>query len=555
MTYYSLDTSAAHRQFLNISLTQNTKGKANLVFQLPAWRPGRYELGNFAKNVRDFKAFDTEGNKLPVVKRSKDSWLIRTEGIDELTVNYNYYANELNGGSTFLSENLLYVNPVNCFIYELGNESEECSVSIPVASNEQVAHSFEKLSNGDFKATSFHDLVDCPFIVSARLQQKSYESHGVKFNVWFEGEVKPEWDKVMIDFKKFTDFQLDKFGSIPVKEFHFLNLISPYTAYHGVEHFKSTVIHLGPSYDIFDKLYTELLGVSSHELYHVWNVKSIRPEEMFPYDYAKENYTRLGFVAEGVTTYMGDRILFECGVFDKKQYHKEFLEYVTRHFHNDGRLHYSVADSSYDTWLDGYVQGVPGRKTSIYVEGCLIAYICDMRIRQATNGDKSLHDVMTKMYELTNQRVGYSDTIYQEVLELIGGISFQDIFDNLINGIEDFKPYLTEALKFENKKLIELPTDRASNWFGIKGVQQKSEYTVKLVLENSAAYSSGVVAGDVIIAVNGIPLNNDLDKWLGYFNHEDLTLSINRNGSIIQVNIEKVNEFQFYKYEIQSTEL
>jgi len=477
---------------------------------------------------------------------------VRTEDVNEVTINYNYYANELNAGSTFLSDNLLYVNPINCFMYELGNEQEACAIQIPIKKDQKIAHSFEENSKGSYLTSSFHDLVDCPFIVSNRLQCTCYASNKVKFNIWFEGEVKPEWDKLLTDFKKFTDYQIEKFGSIPVKEFHFLNLISPFSAYHGVEHFKSTVIHLGPSYDIFNRLYTELLGVSSHELYHVWNVKAIRPEEMFPYNYAKENYSQLGYVAEGVTTYMGDRILFESKVFDEKQYHKEFLDYVTRHFHNDGRNHYSVAESSYDTWLDGYVHGVPGIKTSIYVEGCLIAYVCDMRIRKSTEGKKSLHDVMTKMYELTNQRVGYSDTIYQETLELIGKTSFQDIFDDMINGTADYKPYLMEALNFENKKLVELPTEKASNWFGLKGIQNKSDYQVRLVLENSSAYESGVVVGDSILAVNGIPLASDFDKWLSYFYKEDITLSVKRDGRIIQLHLKKANDYQFYKYTLEN---
>ena len=106
-------------------------------------------------------------------------------------------------------------------------------------------------------------------------------------------------------------------------KFLFLFQITPYSSYHGVEHHKSTVILLGPSYNIFNSFYTELLGVSSHELYHVWNVKNIRPKAMLPYNFSFENYTDMGYVTEGVTTYMGDRILFESGVFSLDQYFKE----------------------------------------------------------------------------------------------------------------------------------------------------------------------------------------------------------------------------------------
>jgi predicted metalloprotease with PDZ domain len=552
MTTYKLSYTHPEKHYLNINVVKSTGGKANVVFQLPAWRPGRYELGNFAKNIRDFTATNEHGEKLEVFKKSKDSWLVRTEGAEDVILNYDYFANELNAGATYLDEVQLYVNPINCFIYELDTLNDPCTIELPIKEGQKIAHTFTTINATTFSATSFHDVVDCPFIISDRLQSKSYESNGINFYIWFQGEVKPQWEKLIDDFKKFTDYQLDKFGSFPEKEYHFLNQISPFAAYHGVEHFKSTVIHLGPSYEIFNKLYTELLGVSSHELYHVWNVKAIRPQEMFPYDYARENYTQLGYVAEGVTTYMGDRILFESGVFDEKQYNKEVLNYITRHFHNDGRNHLSVAESSYDTWLDGYVLGVPGRKTSIYVEGCLIAYICDMRIRKSTNNKASLHDVMTKMYELTNQRVGYSETIYQETLELIGGTSFQDVFDDLILGTEDFTPYLLEAFKFENKKLVISCSDKLTNVLGLKGIQKQDAYEVKVVLENSAAYNNGVVEGDFIVAVNGLSIHNDLDKWLNYFTGEDINLTIKRNGQLKHVELTIANDYQFYNYRLET---
>ena len=219
------------------------------------------------------------------------------------------------------------------------------------------------------------------------------------------------------DFKLFIEYQIQLFGSFPHKAFLFLFQITPYRSYHGVEHHKSTVILLGPSYDIFKNFYSELLGVSSHELYHVWNVKNIRPQEMAPYDFSRENYTQMGYVTEGVTTYMGDRILYESGVFSLNQYFEELQKLFQRHFHNDGRNHYSVAESSWDSWLDGYVAGAPARKVSIYVEGALISLICDAKIRKSTSYKKSLHDVMKSMYQGSDKLSPYDKKIYKEKLE------------------------------------------------------------------------------------------------------------------------------------------
>ena len=136
------------------------------------------------------------------------------------------------------------------------------------------------------------------------MAEKTYEVDGYNFHLWFNDLLNIQWDKIIQDFEKFTKKQIEDFGEFPVKDFHFLIQTPNYPLYHGVEHLKSTVIALGPKYDVFGVLYSELLGVSSHELYHVWNVKSIHPSKMRPYDFQCENYSKLGYVYEGVTTYM-----------------------------------------------------------------------------------------------------------------------------------------------------------------------------------------------------------------------------------------------------------
>lgn len=552
MTKYTLNTDNPHTHFLQIEAIFNCDGKSTMILKLPAWRPGRYELANFAKNVKDLEMFNEKGEKVHFAKRKKDEWFVEVNNSNKLVVKYLYYSNVLNAGSTFLDEHQLYVNPVNCFIYEEFQENAPCELKLNIPKDYKVAITLPEIEKNTFKATSFHEMVDSPFIASDSLKFESYTSNNVVFNIYFQGVVKPNWEKIVEDFKKFTDYQFQKMGGFPFDQYNFYFQINTNSAYHGVEHLKSTVIQLGPSYDVFGKLYTELLGVSSHELYHAWNVKTIRPVEMFPYDYSEENYTRLGYVTEGVTTYMGDRTLYESGVFDEKQYQKELVNYITRHFHNDGRKHYSVADASFDTWLDGYEQGIPGRKTSIYVEGCMIAYICDMRIRKETQNQKSLHDVMKKLYELSHANVGYSDEIYKEVLELVGECSFDDVFEKLVFGKEDYTPFLENALTHENWRLVQKPSPNYEHHFGIKGTNTPLGFEIKQVLEASAAYQSKLVEGDIITVINGIAIKSDFQNWLTYFEGESIILTIFRNQKKIEVLLTSSNSNQFYQYFIEN---
>lgn len=549
MMHYKLSLENSSQNYLNIEFTTQVKSK-EVYLQLPAWRPGRYELGNFAKNIQKFEVFGGSGKPLSFNKVTKDKWKVNAGNETQIRVKYNYYSIDFNAGSTFLNENVLYVNPVNCFIYLEGNENAPCTVEVPVKKEQKIACGL-KNSKGILKAKDFHQLVDSPFIVSAQLQKKSYTVNEYKFYVWFYGECKPNWEKVLKDFEAFTAKQIKEFGGFPVKEYHFINIIHPFQAYHGVEHQNSTVITLGPSYDVFDGLYTELLGISSHELYHTWNIKTICPQEMYPYDYSKENYSKLGYVAEGVTTYMGDLFLYESKVFDKNQYIKEFNQYLKRHFGNGGRLNLSVADSSFDTWLDGYDMGVPNRKSSIYIEGALISFMIDAHIRKETNNKKSLHSVMKVLYkDFALKNKGYTEQDYKTIIEKISGKNFDKFFKNYVWGTKSFESELKKCLGYLNYTFKKEKSKIASEQYGLKLMPQDKEFKVIHVEENSAAYLTGLRRGDVIKSINSYPLNNDLDKWLGYFEGDKITLSVNRNNVIISVELKQPNEAQFFEYSI-----
>ena len=545
---FKINNPAQH--FIEIVTVVVVNNRLNVSLNLPSWRPGRYELGNFAKNIKDFIVKDDAGNNLFFKKVAKDEWLINTEGVKSICVSYLYYANELNAGSTFLDENQLYVNPINCCLYDKENIDNECNVFLEIPDDYTVATALKNITTNHYKATDFHELVDSPFICSNSLKEHQYVSSGIVFYLCFQGEIKPDWQLIIKDFKKFTDYQIEKFKSFPVKEYYFLFQITPYAAYHGVEHHCSTVILLGPSYDVFKAKYSSLLGVSSHELYHTWNVKGIRPKDMLPYDYSKENYTHMGYVTEGVTTYMGDRMLFESEVFSLKQYFKELETLLSRHFHNDGRSHYSVAESSFDTWLDGYLAGIPGRKVSIYVEGALIALICGARIRKNTNNDFSLHDVIREMYSGNNEIVGYDREFYQNLLEKISGTSFQDIFEDLIYGHEDFSSYLKSAFEFFNWSYSQESSKNMMWNYGFKANWVNGSFNVLNVLEGSAAALSGIVKEDKVHSVNGFKLKNDLNNWLEYFKKDEIAISFERAGELKRLVLSAPTNNQFFNYKM-----
>ena len=547
---YIVKFNNAERHYINLELVVDTSKVNSLKMQLPAWRPGRYELGNFAKNIKDFSVLSGDGKTIPFTKKTKDLWQIECAEFAQVNISYSYYASELNAGSTFLDNNQLYINPVNCMLYNVDDYGASFEIEFSIPSDYHLYSSLKSISKNTLYATNFEELADSPIIASNNAQSKSITLNNINFNFCFQGEINIDWNRLLQDFKLFIEYQIQLFGSFPHKDFLFLFQITPYRSYHGVEHHKSTVILLGPSYDIFKNFYSELLGVSSHELYHVWNVKNIRPQEMAPYDFSRENYTQMGYVTEGVTTYMGDRILYESGVFSLNQYFEELQKLFQRHFHNDGRNNYSVAESSWDSWLDGYVVGAPARKVSIYVEGALIALICDAKIRKSTSYKKSLHDVMKSMYKGSDKLSTYDKKIYKEKLESISKSSFDDVFNNLIYNTLDFSNYLESALEVFGWKY---EIEKSKNWswqYGFKTKSTIGKVEIENVLEKSAAYNSPLVFKDQILAVNNFYLENNLEHWLEYFKDEDVVLTINRGGRVLELKINKRNNYQYFNYKI-----
>jgi predicted metalloprotease with PDZ domain len=548
--FYTIDCDNSQQHFIKIKV-QFPVDENKTIIHLPSWRPGRYELGNFAKNIKNFKVFNDQNKAINFHKINKDSWEISSNETKYIKIEYQYYANELNAGSSYFDEQQLYVNPVNCFLYAEGKEQFPISLELNIPENYTIASSLVQ-ENNFLLAENFDELADSPFICSENLEKQTYSVADTNFHIWFNNQLNIPWERVIDDFRNFTKKQIEDFGEFPVSEYHFLIQSLPYLAYHGVEHLKSTVITLGPSYDLFENRYEELLGVSSHELYHVWNVKSIRPKELLPYNFKKENYSELGYIYEGITTYLGDLYLLKSGVFSLETYLRELSKQFQKHFDNPGRFAYSVAQSSYDTWLDGYVPGVPGRKVSIYTEGCLLAFVMDAKIRKATNNKRGIEEVMKRLYyNFAQNNKGYTEKDFIDQLENICGYSFQDFFNDYVHGTTPYETILLEALDFIGLELIQTPSNSYSEAnLGMKIVNQSNHLLISAIYPGSPAEMAGLSLGDELIAVNKIKLNNDLDACLNYFDASSKTLSFFRNGKLLDITLPEVNRFFYLNHKI-----
>jgi predicted metalloprotease with PDZ domain len=511
MINYNISYQNPHKHLIDFELITSTKNKEKIQFQLSAWRPGRYELADFAQNIINWQAYNEKDEKLSFKKITKDLWEVECKNCNEIKVIYNFYANQLDAGACYLDEYQLYINPVHCMFYITDRMNDEYRLNMHLPNDYTIASSMIHTGN-ILKVKGYDLLAESPIICSNSLKHDTYCINGITFNLWFQGKCQPDWGKLKKDFTAFTKSQIHHFGGFPVDEYHYFFQITPYRSYHGVEHTKNTVLLLGPGNEIMDKRYEDLLGVCSHELYHTWNIKAIRPIEMYPYDYTKENYFRTGFVAEGVTTYMGDLMLYNSGVFNWKEFVKTQNQNLERHLMNYGRYNLSVADSGFDNWLDGYKLGAPNRKTSIYPDAALCMLMVDIEIIKNSNGKNSLHSVMKELYqEFALKSRGYSENDFENLCVKYGGAKVEEIFKNHIYGTKNYMPSLETALNLVGIELKEKKnTSLTAQYFGFVALKENEKLIIKKVEPNSELDKNEIAAEDEITEVNGKKIKNNL---------------------------------------------
>ena len=504
---YLLEFPEPHNQQFRVTAFLRSNGKKEMEIFISKWRPGRYELADYASLISQVGVTNEKGNTLPFRKTGTHSWLVESEGSDEVVFQYDFYANRIDAGSSFLDPNLVYVNGINLLVFSPELIHEEASLECNFPPDFRVACSLP-FSNGCFRAPDFHDLADSPILASPNLVQHSFPIGGIKFHVWFRSDCEINPETLTKNFPSFLKTQINMFGDCPVSEFHFLFILTESAFYHGVEHHASTAIVIGPCGELADEsslIYREFLGISSHEFFHTWNVKAIRPLELLPYDYQKENFTGLHYVTEGITTYYGDLMLLRSGTWDLDEWMSVFNDSnLARLYRGEGWKHMSLEQASFESWNTGYREGVPNRKISFYTKGAVVAFMLDIKIRSHSGEKFSLDDVMRELYQsFARQQRGYTAADFKQLCEKFAGRSLQSFFDEYISGTKDVRTELREMSDLLGLKTGEKGFDQWSlTSAGYQTAGGALNPVVIFVWEGSPAEKSGLRKDDQILEIN-----------------------------------------------------
>ena len=507
---YSLRWDDAHTRNLIVTLETRPQTETYTDFKIPVWRPGRYFVQDFAAAISHFEAKAPGGTLLKWERQDQNTWRVYHNNIDKVRVSYHYYADKMDAGSSYLGEEFVYFNGVNLFMYVPGRLDDDAELKVPdLPPNWKIATGLGRSSvRNVFTAKSFHELVDCPTIFAGEMKQMDFQIANTTFYIHFYGTFMggQQVDRaILADMQKMCREQIAVFGSFPSDDFHFIYVLLPYDFRHGVEHMNSTMIFRpAKATQSVQAARSGLFGTTSHELWHVWNVKRIRPQTLLPYDYSKPQYTTLHWFTEGVTDYYANLILTRAGIRDRTEWYRILARNIQSLENSFAATQVSPSESSYNSWLSISPYRHPFRQISYYPLGARVALVLDFSIRERTGGEASLDDVFRYLYHhYFEQDRGVPEDGIQHAVEQVTGSDWKDFFDAHIHGTVPFD-YKRILKDFGLEITIENSDKRNMTQIGIMDLDVIGQgWLIRQIHPGGDAYRDGLAPGDLILTVNG----------------------------------------------------
>jgi predicted metalloprotease with PDZ domain len=550
----------------NVSLTVAAPNPDGQVVALPAWIPGSYMIREFARNIVRIRAEGQDG-PVTLTKLDKHSW--QATPVDgPLTLHYEVYAWDLSVRAAHLDQTHGFFNGTSVFLRVLGQENTPHQVDIqrpgdPAAASWRVATALPELGAkrygfGTYIAGDYDELIDHP-VEMGDFALASFTAHGVPHDIVVTGRVPNlDMERLQQDLKAICETQIaffePKTKKAPVDRYVFLTMAVG-DGYGGLEHRASTALicsrndlptTAAPKTAERSDGYVTFLGLCSHEYFHTWNVKRIKPAVFAPYDLQVENYTPLLWLFEGFTSYYDDLMLVRSGIISEATYFKLLGKTVANVLRGTGRTKQSVAESSFDAWSKYYRQdeNAPNAIISYYTKGSLVGLAFDLTIRAKSGGAKSLDDVMRALWERYGRDFytngagggnGVTERDVEAIFDEVSGVRLKSIFERYVRGVEDVplaKLYAPFGVKFVEDRKGNKPSLNAPIGRDVVGAK------LNQVHEGGAAHQAGLSAGDIVIALDGLRVNgnpSNLDPLLARYRVGDtLTVHAFRRDELMQ---------------------
>ncbi len=457
-----------------------------IEFKMPQWMPGYYQIMNYYKEVSDFTAKSGDGKNISVAIPGENAWQIIVSGKKGFRISYKVKAERKFVANSYLDTTHGYIVPPATFMY-IKNY-----LNIPVRLTVKPYTGWKKIATGlepvtgktdEFTAPDFDIFYDCPLLIGDLAELPAFQVKGVehRFIAYNPGTFD---QKGFIDaLQKTIEAGVEIIGEIPYSEYTFIG-IGP--GYGGIEHLNNTTVSFsGKGLDNPEAL-KRVLKFLAHEYFHHYNVKRIRPYELGPFDYDRENNTNLLWVSEGLTVYYEYLMVRRAGLMNGEDLLLNIAGNISTYENDPGRTFQSLIGSSYDTWVDGPFGNKPGtqdKSISYYEKGPVIGLILDFAIRNATKNSKSLDDVMRFLYYEYYKKLqrGFTDAEFRKVCEDIAGISLASEFEYVNTTREiDYSLYLS----FAGLKISEVAAEGGKSRRLLISEQEETDYLQKAIFRS-----------------------------------------------------------------------
>ena len=506
---------------VEVAIKRTANGPQEERLVMPVWTPGSYLVREFERHVQDFAA-NAAGQPLKWEKTNKNTWRVVTNGAREWHATYRVYANELSVRTSELNSDHAFWNNANLLMYLEGFLKSPSTVRVLAPDVWKVATGLPAApgQKNTFRAENFDVLYDSPFEAS-NFKTIVFNVKGVPHRIVIDGVGNYDPERMRRDVQKIVETQVELMGGeVPYHDYTFILHLRE-NAGGGLEHLNSTAL----GYPRFgfrirsgdratsaapnttstpERDYRGFLALVSHEFFHVWNVKRIRPDVLGPFDYTQENYTKVLWVAEGITDYYTDLVLRRAGLISESDYLSATARSIKNLQDTPGRLVQSAEESSFDAWIKYYRQdeNSVNSQISYYDKGGLLGLLLDLEIRKRSGGTKSLDDVMRYLYtEFFKKDRNYGPADFQKATELMAGGSLEEFFSKYVRGVQELD--YNAALAAAGLRLETSAAD-AKVYFGADVTQDDDRLMVRRVYAGSPAYEQGLNAGDQIVAMDNM---------------------------------------------------
>ncbi len=533
---YTVRFPAPQTNYVEVEALVPTDGRASVDMFMAVWTPGSYLIREYERNVEAVSA-TAGGRTLALDKPVKNRWRIATSGAREFTLKYRVFSHEMTVRSNWVEADFAMINGAPTFMSLVGGlaRPHEVTLVLPPAWKTSVT-GMPNAPDGaphHYIAADYDTLVDSPIVAgnpmihSFSVDGKLHQLVDVNEGGSFDGA------RAAKDLERIVRTDKALWGSLPYDKYVFFNLLTETGG--GLEH-RNSVMMMTTRWKMATRgAYVDWLSLASHEYFHLWNVKRLRPIELGPFDYEKENYPRSLWISEGLTDYYGDLQVRRAGLTSPSEYLALLSDAIRTLQTTPGRLTQSVEMASFDAWIKQYRPDENTINTAIsyYTKGAVLGFVLDARIRAATNGAKSLDDVMRLAFARYSGARGFTPEQFRQTASEVAGTDLSAWFVQALESTDeiDYTPALEwYGLEFAARR----PPADAAGWIGAKTKIDAGRLIVENVPRGTPAFEAGLNPGDEILAIDDfrVPPEKIDDRLQAYHPGQKVTLLIARREEL-----------------------